>query len=231
MIATGSSPLWSSSEATAVELARAADEHLWQILDHERRARGLAWRLESADEAAPLVGLVGVDEVRAAHPAWQRFEVDALRADHRDHALALLAGVAPFLAHDRRGERRRGHDQDQEFDVVDRLGDLLPPVLAALQVGEVLPERKVVLVLKPTSKLGSECLTVAPGVGDENALHGRYCAMANYLNLSSHHFCHSRCSTRAAKGRVWMGDGWSSGMQRRSGVRLRVSPSLCAARC
>ena len=122
-----------------LELARAADEHLRQVLDHERRARGLARRLEGADEAAPLVGLVGVDEMRAAHPAGQRVEVDALRADHRDHAPALLAGVAP-LAPDVLGAERRGrHDQDQEFDVVDRVGDLQPPVLAALQVGEVLP--------------------------------------------------------------------------------------------
>jgi hypothetical protein len=155
------------------ELARAAYEHLWQVLDHERRPRGLARRLEGADEAAPLIGVVGVDEVRAAHPAGQRIEVDALCPDDRDHALALLAGVVPLTPDVLGAERGRSHDQDQEFDVVDRVRDLLPPVLAALHVGEVLPERKTVLVLKPAPQLGSDLLPVAPGVGDENARRGR----------------------------------------------------------
>ena len=79
-----------------LDLARAADENVRQIFDHERHAGGLARRLEGAHEAAPLVGLGGVDEVGAAHPAGQRAEVDALRAGYWDHAFALLAGVAPL---------------------------------------------------------------------------------------------------------------------------------------
>jgi hypothetical protein len=42
-----------------------------------------------------------------------------------NHAPALLARVAPLLAYDRRGKRRRRHNQDQEFNVVDGVGDLL----------------------------------------------------------------------------------------------------------
>jgi hypothetical protein len=60
-------------------------------------------------------------------------------------------------------------------DVIDRRGDLAPPVVATLQVGEVLPQRRPVLVAKATAQPGGELLAVGPGVGDENARRGRDC--------------------------------------------------------
>ena len=120
----------------ALELHRPRHEVRRQIVGHERHPALLAARAQVVQELRPLAR--GVVEMDAAHPSRQHCEVDGA-ADHGIDAHAVLARVPPLLAHERRLDSRRGHDEDHELDRVERRGDLQPPVAPALHVGPVLP--------------------------------------------------------------------------------------------
>ena len=65
--------------------------------------------------------------------------------------------------------RARRHDQDHVLDLLDGLRDLAPPVLAALEVGQVLPQAEAVLVVQPPAQLAGQLPAVAARVGHEDA--------------------------------------------------------------
>ncbi len=129
-----------------VELFRAGDEVLRRRRRHHRHAPRLGVPLQLGDKRCLLLGKVEI--VDMAEPARQLVEVDDARPLDRADRLALLPGEADFLLARRALSSAAGVTTRMKcwrsFDLSASL-DLAPPVLAALERNEVLPDGEVFL--------------------------------------------------------------------------------------
>ncbi len=137
-----------------------------ELRRHHRHAPRLGVPLKLADKRRPL--LLEVEIVDMAEPARQRVEVHDARPPDRADRLALLPGEPDFLLHDAAFERFGRDDEDEVLEVLRPQGvlDLAPPVLPALERGEVLPEGEVVL-FEAGAEIARKVGAVLARIGDE----------------------------------------------------------------
>ena len=87
---------------------------------------------DTSVDSRPLTLVSAVKNGLSEQPRRHRVEVQCHPGrSHRRHAHALLTGVVPLPRHHLGRDRARGHYHHQVRGRVQRLDDLLPPVLAA----------------------------------------------------------------------------------------------------
>ena len=171
-----------------VELLGARDEALGQRIGHERHALLAGRPLEHLDQPRATLGNVDVVAMRALHPARQVREVELARAGDRRDPPALLARELPFPRHVGRAQRGRRQHQHDMLDAANRRLDLAPPILTALEIGEIAVEGEI-LGLEQRLQASSELEAVLARVGDEHARSagvphsGKYCSRPRRVKI------------------------------------------------